>query len=91
MAQLVWFKRDLRSIDHRPLAEAAAAGPVLPLYVAEPGYWALPDTSRRQWLAIRAALVELRARLADGGAQRGDRRGAGADPCRGWYRPAAGA
>jgi deoxyribodipyrimidine photo-lyase len=68
MAQLVWFKRDLRSIDHRPLAEAAAAGPVLPLYVAEPGYWALPDTSRRQWLAIRAALVELRARLAELGA-----------------------
>jgi deoxyribodipyrimidine photo-lyase len=68
MAQLVWFKRDLRSIDHRPLAEAAARGPVLPLYVVEPDYWALPDTSRRQWLAIRAALVELRARLAELGA-----------------------
>ena len=25
MVQLVWFKRDLRHTDHRPLAEAAAA------------------------------------------------------------------
>lgn len=68
MIQVVWFKRDLRTIDHRPLAEAAAAGPVLPLHVVEPEYWALPDTSRRQWLAIRAALVELADRLAALGA-----------------------
>lgn len=63
MLQLIWFKRDLRTIDHRPLVEAAARGPVLPLYIAEPGYWTLPDTSRRQWIAIRAALEELSARL----------------------------
>lgn len=35
------FKHDLRTVDHRPLAEAAAAGPVLPLYVTEPDYWRL--------------------------------------------------
>jgi deoxyribodipyrimidine photo-lyase len=63
MLELIWFKRDLRTIDHRPLVEAAARGPVLPLYIIEPGYWALPDTSRRQWIAIRAALEELSARL----------------------------
>ncbi|MFM9718803.1 deoxyribodipyrimidine photo-lyase, partial [Streptomyces galilaeus] len=34
--QVVWFKRDLRTTDHAPLANAAHAGSVLPLYVAEP-------------------------------------------------------
>ena len=68
MVQLVWFKRDLRTADHRPLAEAAASGPVIPLYVAEPEYWALPDTSRRQYLAVRSALDELSLRLAQLGA-----------------------
>lgn len=63
MVQVVWFKRDLRTADHRPLWEAAAAGPVLPLYVAEPDYWVLPDTSRRQWIATREALDELAQRL----------------------------
>ncbi|KFN43262.1 hypothetical protein N790_02530, partial [Arenimonas malthae CC-JY-1] len=61
---LVWFKRDLRTFDHAPLAEAAARGPVLPLYVAEPSYWALPDTSGRQWEAVADGLRELREDLA---------------------------
>jgi len=68
MIQVVWFKRDLRTTDHRPLAEAAAAGPVLPLYVVEPAYWQLADTSTRQWLVLRAALTELSGRLAALGA-----------------------
>ena len=34
--QIVWFKRDLRIVDHRPLAAAAERGLVLPLYVVEP-------------------------------------------------------
>ncbi len=33
--QIVWFKRDLRIEDHRPLARAAMAGPILPL-IEEP-------------------------------------------------------
>jgi len=68
MIQVVWFKRDLRTIDHAPLAEAAAAGPVLPLYVVEPEYWRLPETSARQWSAQRTALVEVYDRLAHLGA-----------------------
>ncbi|RYG79465.1 hypothetical protein EON77_09085, partial [bacterium] len=31
--QVVWYKRDLRVTDHRPLVEAAARGTVLPLYI----------------------------------------------------------
>lgn len=61
---VVWFKRDLRVIDHVPLSEAACAGPVLPLYVAEPELWRQDDASGRQWEAVRESLVELRAALA---------------------------
>ena len=61
---LVWFKRDLRTHDHAPLCAAAARGEVLPLYVAEPGYWAQPDASGRQWAATAEALQELRDDLA---------------------------
>ena len=61
---LVWYKRDLRVHDHAPLREAAARGAVLPLYVAEPAYWALPDTSGRQWAAVADGLRELRDDLA---------------------------
>ena len=61
---VVWFKRDLRAADHPPLAGAAARGDVLPLYVAEPDYWRLPDTSGRQWAATAEALRDLRDDLA---------------------------
>ncbi len=63
MLQVVWFKRDLRVEDHAPLAEAARRGPVLPLYIAEPGYWALSDTSTRQWAFIAECLAGLRGQL----------------------------
>ena len=76
MLQVVWFKRDLRVEDHAPLARAAAAGPVLPLYIAEPDYWALPDTSGRQWETVREALAGLRADLAALGQPLVVRRGA---------------
>lgn len=41
--QVVWFKRDLRVRDHRPLFEAARRGPVLGLYVYEPSLWQADD------------------------------------------------
>jgi deoxyribodipyrimidine photo-lyase len=62
--QVVWFKRDLRVSDHRPLATAAIQGPVVPLYVVEPDYWRLPDSSRRHWHFIHDSLTELDAELA---------------------------
>ena len=61
---IVWFKRDLRAIDHRPLAEAADAGPVVPLFVVESALWRQPDISGRQWEFVRESLAELRERLA---------------------------
>jgi deoxyribodipyrimidine photo-lyase len=65
--QVVWFKRDLRVYDHRPLLEALRRGPVLPLYVAEPEFWTLQDASARQWEFCREGLAELRLALAGRG------------------------
>ena len=62
--QVVWFKRDLRTVDHAPLAAAAARGPVLPLYVAESGLWQQPDRAGRHWAFEVECLMELRAALA---------------------------
>lgn len=61
---IVWFKRDLRVADHRPLALAAEAGPVLPLYIVEPALWQQPDASARQWAFVAECLAELQTELA---------------------------
>jgi len=61
---IVWFKRDLRVVDHLPLALAVKAGPVLPLYIVEPELWAQPDVSARQWAFAAESLQDLRRALA---------------------------
>ncbi|MEO1658122.1 MAG: FAD-binding domain-containing protein [Pseudomonadota bacterium] len=63
--QIVWFKRDLRVADHRPLARAAERGPVLPLFVVEPDLWQQPDMSARQWGFVQECLTSLRSSLAE--------------------------
>ena len=67
-ANIVWLKRDLRTHDHAALFAAAQGGAVIPLYVVEPEYWRLPDTSARQWAFIRESLLELNMRLTTLGA-----------------------
>ncbi|GIW31786.1 MAG: deoxyribodipyrimidine photo-lyase [Meiothermus sp.] len=62
--QLVWFKRDLRTQDHRPLYEASLRGPVLPLYVVEPSLVRAPDHDARHWTFVRQSLVHLRLELS---------------------------
>ena len=62
--QIVWFKRDLRIEDHRVLVQAARRGPVLPLFIAEPELWRLPDMSGRQWAFVAESLQTLRRDLA---------------------------
>lgn len=64
---IVWFKRDLRLQDHRPLVEAARHGRVLAIYIVEPGYWKQPDTSGRQWMFTREAIESLAHDLAEAG------------------------
>ncbi|MGM0449474.1 MAG: deoxyribodipyrimidine photo-lyase, partial [Pseudomonadota bacterium] len=68
MTTVIWFKRDLRMDDHGPLHDAAAQDDVVPLYVVEPDYWQLPDTSERQWAFMHDSLLDLDAALRDLGA-----------------------
>jgi deoxyribodipyrimidine photo-lyase len=68
MNVLIWYKRDLRIHDHPALAAAAEMGRVLPLYIVEPEYWRLPDTSARQWAFTAESLHDLRDALGALGA-----------------------
>ncbi|WP_088330348.1 FAD-binding domain-containing protein [Lacimicrobium sp. SS2-24] len=65
MINLVWLKRDLRLVDHAPLYQATqGTRPVILLYVHEPQYWQLKDTSARHWQFIRESLCDLNQDLA---------------------------
>ncbi|MDC0886797.1 FAD-binding domain-containing protein [Altererythrobacter sp.] len=61
--QVIWFKRDLRVYDHACLTGAATKGPVLAMLVVEPEYWALPETSWRQFELLRQAIASLQEQL----------------------------
>ncbi|HKK97391.1 MAG TPA: FAD-binding domain-containing protein [Marivita sp.] len=63
MTTFLWFKRDLRIDDHPALAHAAERGAVVPLYILEPDYWALPDTSGRQRAFLQESLTVLQRQL----------------------------
>jgi deoxyribodipyrimidine photo-lyase len=63
MVQVVWFKRDLRIEDHRPLVEACAQGPVLALYVFEPDVMLANDFSPQHYGFLRENLLCLDRRL----------------------------
>lgn len=60
---VVWFKRDLRTRDHAPLAEAARAGPVLCLYILEPSLWRQPDAAAQHLGFLTESLRDLAADL----------------------------
>ena len=57
--QLVWFKRDLRVNDHRPLTEALRHGPTVAFYLFEPVYLTQPETTASHLGFIRDCLMEL--------------------------------
>ena len=63
--QVVWFKKDLRTVDHSALTQASRSGPVLPLFIVEPMFWAQPDASARQWEFCSESLAELREALVE--------------------------
>jgi deoxyribodipyrimidine photo-lyase len=66
---VVWFKRDLRVHDHAALAAAAAQGPVLCLYVVEPGVWQQPDAAAQHLHFVRENLLDLDRALKGLGAR----------------------
>ena len=67
--QCVWFKRDLRLLDHAPLCAAIEHGPVVPLYLIEPSVIYAPDFDAMHWDFIRHSLLELSAALQQRGAR----------------------
>jgi deoxyribodipyrimidine photo-lyase len=62
---LVWFKRDLRVLDHAPLTDAAEIGRVLPVYVIEPEVIEAADFDALHWDFIRESLIDLNASLEE--------------------------
>ncbi|HET9420720.1 MAG TPA: deoxyribodipyrimidine photo-lyase [Nocardioides sp.] len=61
MASVMWFRRDLRLADNPALLEAAADGPVLPLFVLDPALWGPSGPVRRAYLgaSLRALADDL--------------------------------
>ena len=60
---IVWFKRDLRVVDHAPLLVACTAGAVLPLFCWEPAVWIGDDYAKQYQLFIMECLAELKVAL----------------------------
>jgi deoxyribodipyrimidine photo-lyase len=68
---IIWFRQDLRVIDHAALSAAAAKGPIIPIYILDdetPGAWKMGAASR-WWLhkslenlSVKIPLVFLRGR-----------------------------
>ena len=64
--QIVWFKRDLRVIDHKPLLEASKTNiPTLPVYIFETDYWKEPFASKRHWYFIHDCLLDLKRDISN--------------------------
>jgi len=85
---VVWFRRDLRVVDHAALTAAAARGPVVCVYFLDEVRWS-PDSARGRQLAtprvsahrtrfLLESLGALRARLRELGADLHIRSGAAA-------------
>ena len=70
----MWFRRDLRLGDNPALLEAAADGPVLPLFVLDPALWGPAGPSRRAYLgaSLRSLDGQLRQRRTRLSVVRGD-------------------
>jgi len=66
---VVWFKRDLRVVDHAALHAAAQRGPILCLYVIEPSVWAQADVAHQHYQFLLESLRDLDADLRHLGGQ----------------------
>ena len=63
--QVVWFKRDLRLRDHRPLAQAAQRGPVVCLYIYEPELLHHREFDTSRLVFINESLAQLEESISD--------------------------
>lgn len=61
---VVWFKRDFRLVDHKPLQSALSENDqVVLLYVVEPDLWHEPDLSARQFTFLEGCVNHLQTTL----------------------------
>ena len=61
---IVWFKRDLRFIDHEPLYAAQQENiPLLLVYFFEPSVMNYDDSDVRHWRFIYQSLVDMQSKL----------------------------
>ncbi len=65
--RVVWFKRDLRLVDHAPLTAMAERGVVLALWVYEPAVLGSAEFDRRHLDFVNESLRELDAALRERG------------------------
>lgn len=63
MTALWWLRRDLRRGDHPALVEAARRGPVVPVFVLDPGRWDGAGDARRASLEATDAAYALSSRV----------------------------
>jgi deoxyribodipyrimidine photo-lyase len=67
---IVWFKRDLRFIDHEPLYFAQKSQlPFLLVYIFEPSVMAYHDSDIRHWRFVHESLCEMNGKLKSANAQ----------------------
>ena len=62
---LVWYRRDLRTQDHEPLAKACSRGSVIPLFVLDDALLFHPETAVARVEFLLHSLRALDARLRD--------------------------
>ena len=67
LIHVVWFKRDLRIVDHAPLVAACNAGRVFPLFCWEPSVMAADDYAKQHQLFMVECLAELKLALRNMG------------------------
>jgi deoxyribodipyrimidine photo-lyase len=61
---IVWFKRDLRLVDHEPLDLAVKSGyPLILIYVFEPSVMEYDDSDTRHWRFVYQSLCDIQKQL----------------------------
>jgi len=61
---IVWFKRDLRLVDHEPLDLAVKNDkPLILIYVFEPSVMEYDDSDTRHWRFVYQSLVDMQKQL----------------------------
>jgi deoxyribodipyrimidine photo-lyase len=67
---IVWFKRDLRLVDHEPLERVIQEGkPVILIYVFEPSVMDYDDSDVRHWRFVYQSIQEMQQTLAKVGGE----------------------